>query len=380
MFQPFKEDSDLVTLLAAFTSVTDGLENPELQWGRIALFLFLALGVSFICSLLEAIILSVTWSHIELLGKDEQNSGYRLKRLKEDIDQPLAAILTLNTISHTIGAAGVGSEFHKLGNEWFTAASIILTVLILVFSEIIPKTLGAIYWRKLAPTSAYVLDGLVWITWPIVIVLNSFSKKIAEGNEDQKEMTREEMIAVAEIGETQGALEKQETKVIKNLLTLDKILAEDVMTPSTVMMTIHRTETVGKVVKENVPIPFSRIPIHDENIDDVIGVVFRSTIMELQSKGEDNTKMEDIISKLSTVSPEDSVATLLDEFLRKREHIFLVVDEYGTTQGIITLEDAMETLLGAEIVDESDSVEDMRQLARELWEKRRKRKTNLISD
>ena len=380
MFQPFKEDSDLVTLLAAFTSVTDGLENPELQWGRIALFLFLALGVSFICSLLEAIILSVTWSHIELLGKDEQNSGYRLKRLKEDIDQPLAAILTLNTISHTIGAAGVGSEFHKLGNEWFTAASIILTILILVFSEIIPKTLGAIYWRKLAPTSAYVLDGLVWITWPIVIILNSFSKKIAEGNEDQKEMTREEMIAVAEIGETQGALEKQETKVIKNLLTLDKILAEDVMTPSTVMMTIHRTETVGKVVEENVPIPFSRIPIHDENIDDVIGVVFRSTIMELQSKGEDNTKMEDIISKLSTVSPEDSVATLLDEFLRKREHIFLVVDEYGTTQGIITLEDAMETLLGAEIVDESDSVEDMRQLARELWEKRRKRKTNLISD
>jgi len=380
MFQPFKEDSDLVTLLAAFTSVTDGLENPELQWGRIALFLFLALGVSFICSLLEAIILSVTWSHIELLGKDEQNSGYRLKRLKEDIDQPLAAILTLNTISHTIGAAGVGSEFHKLGNEWFTVASIILTILILVFSEIIPKTLGAIYWRKLAPTSAYVLDGLVWITWPIVIILNSFSKKIAEGNEDQKEMTREEMIAVAEIGETQGALEKQETKVIKNLLTLDKILAEDVMTPSTVMMTIHRTETVGKVVEENVPIPFSRIPIHDENIDDVIGVVFRSTIMELQSKGEDNTKMEDIISKLSTVSPEDSVATLLDEFLRKREHIFLVVDEYGTTQGIITLEDAMETLLGAEIVDESDSVEDMRQLARELWEKRRKRKTNLISD
>ena len=154
MFHPFREDSDLVILLEVFTSVSDGLENPELQWGRIALFLFLALGVSFICSLLEAIILSVTWSHIELLGKDEKNSGNRLRRLKEDIDQPLAAILTLNTISHTIGAAGVGSEFHKLGNEWFTAASIILTILILVFSEIIPKTVGAIYWRKLAPTSA----------------------------------------------------------------------------------------------------------------------------------------------------------------------------------------------------------------------------------
>ena len=366
-----------MVFLTVFTPLADGLESPELQWGRIAFFLFLALGVSFLCSLLEAIILSVTWSHIEILGKDEKGSGTRLKRLKNNIDQPLAAILTWNTISHTVGAAGVGSEFHKLGNEWFTAASIILTILILVFSEIIPKTLGAIYWKKMAPAAAYTLEGLIWITWPIVVVLNNFSKRIAEGNEDQKEMTREEMIAVAEIGETQGALEKQETQVIKNLLTLDKILAEDVMTPSTVMMIIHQSETVGKVVKENAPIPFSRIPIYDENIDDVIGVVFRSTIMELHSRDEADTKMEALVSELSTVSPEDSVATLLEEFLRKREHIFLVVDEYGTTQGIITLEDAMETLLGAEIVDESDSVEDMRQLVRELWEKRRKRKTNL---
>ncbi len=364
-------------LLAIFTSVSDGLENPELQWGRIALFLFLALGVSFICSLLEAIILSVTWSHIEILSKDERKSGQRLKKLKEDIDQPLAAILTLNTISHTIGAAGVGSEFHKLGNEWFTAASIILTILILVFSEIIPKTLGAIYWKKLSSTSAYILDGLIWITWPIVLILNGFSKKIAEGNEDQKEMTREEMIAVAEIGETQGALEKQETQVIKNLLTLDKIQAEDVMTPSTVMMVVHKLDTVEKVIKENGPIPFSRIPVFDDNIDDIIGVVFRSNIMELHSNGDSEIVMQNLMSELSTANPEDSVATLLDEFLKKKEHIFLVVDEYGTTQGIITLEDAVETLLGAEIVDESDSVEDMRQLARELWEKRRKRKTNL---
>ena len=145
-------------LLAIFTSVSEGLESEELNWIRIGIFLFLALGVSFLCSLLEAIILSVTWSHIEILSKDEMNRGERLKRLKEEIDQPLAAILTLNTVSHTIGAAGVGSEFHKLGNEWFTAASIILTILILVFSEIIPKTLGAIYWKKMASSAAYVLS------------------------------------------------------------------------------------------------------------------------------------------------------------------------------------------------------------------------------
>ena len=371
---------NLLDFLSIVSNVGDDLGNPELEWGRITIFLILALGVSFLCSLLEAIILSVTWSHIEILSKEDRRSGKRLKELKEDIDVPLAAILTLNTISHTIGAAGVGSEFNKLGNEWFTVASIILTILILVFSEIIPKTLGAIYWKKLAPSSAYLLDAMIWITWPIVVVLNSFSRKISEGNEDQKEMTREEMIAVAEMGENQGALEKQETQVIKNLLTMDKILAEDVMTPSTVMLTFQRNDKVGKIVDEHSPIPFSRIPIREENLDDIIGVVFRSKIMELYGEGNTDIAMENLVSELSTVSPEDSIATLLDEFLKKREHIFLVVDEYGTTQGIITLEDAVETLLGAEIVDESDSVEDMRQLARELWEKRRKRKTNLKFD
>ena len=371
---------NLLSFLSIVSNVGDDLGNPELEWGRIIIFLILALGVSFICSLLEAIILSVTWSHIEILSKEDNRSGKRLKELKEDIDVPLAAILTLNTISHTIGAAGVGSEFNKLGNEWFTVASIILTILILVFSEIIPKTLGAIYWRKLAPSSAYLLDAMIWITWPIVVVLNSFSRRISEGNEDQKEMTREEMIAVAEMGENQGALEKQETQVIKNLLTMDKILAEDVMTPSTVMLTFHRNDEIGKILDEHSPIPFSRIPVREKNLDDIIGVVYRSQIMELYGEGKTDIPMESLISELSTVSPEDSIATLLDEFLKKREHIFLVVDEYGTTQGIITLEDAVETLLGAEIVDESDSVEDMRQLARELWEKRRKRKTNLKFD
>ena len=371
---------NLLSFLSIVSNVGDDLGNPELEWGRIIVFLVLALGVSFICSLLEAIILSVTWSHIEILSKDDSRSGKRLKELKEDIDVPLAAILTLNTISHTIGAAGVGSEFNKLGNEWFTVASIILTILILVFSEIIPKTLGANYWKRLAPSSAYLLDAMIWITWPIVVVLNSFSRRISEGNEDQKEMTREEMIAVAEMGENQGALEKQETQVIKNLLTMDKILAEDVMTPSTVMLTFHRNDEIGKILDEHSPIPFSRIPVREKNLDDIIGVVYRSQIMELYGEGKTDISMENLISELSTVSPEDSIATLLDEFLKKREHIFLVVDEYGTTQGIITLEDAVETLLGAEIVDESDSVEDMRQLARELWEKRRKRKTNLKFD
>jgi CBS domain containing-hemolysin-like protein len=270
-----------VTLLTIFTTISDDLNNEELEWGRIFIFLFLALGISFLCSLLEAIILSVTWSYIEILKKKEKGSGELLQKLKENIDQSLAAILTLNTVSHTIGAAGIGSEFHKLGNEWFTVASIILTILILVFSEIIPKTLGAIYWKRMAPSAAYLLELLIRITWPIVVVLNYFSRIISDGKENRKEMTREEMIAVAEIGETQGALEKQETRVIKNLLTLDKILAEDVMTPSTVMMTFHKSDTIKEVIKKNSPIPFSRIPIIDNNLDDIIGVVFLIKIKEM---------------------------------------------------------------------------------------------------
>jgi len=161
---------------------------------------------------------------------------------------------------------------------------------------------------------------------------------------------------------------------------MDKILAEDVMTPSTVMLTFQKNETIEDVIQKYSPIPFSRIPVIDESLDDVIGVVFRSKIMAMSNEGEADTKMKDLASNLSTVHPEDSVATLLDEFLKKKEHIFLVVDEHGATQGIITLEDSIETLLGAEIVDESDSVEDMRQLARELWERRRKRRTNLKFD
>ena len=346
-----------------------------LSWGYIAFFLLLALGVSFLCSLLEAVLLSTNWSFIERLSREGRSSGHLLRSLKEEIDSPLAAILTLNTVAHTVGAAGVGAEFHQLGNSWFTAASIILTLLILIFSEIIPKTIGATYWRSLAPAAAHIIRWLVWLTWPAVIVLRRFSRTIAP-NGSHPEMTREEMIAVAELGEDQGTLDRGETRVIRNLLTLDNIHAEDVMTPSTVMLTFQQSQTVAEVVEAHSPLPFSRIPVTDGGLDDVVGFVLRSLLMETYGGDAGDTLLGELLQPLHSVAPGDSVADLLDEFIERREHAFLVVDEYGTTQGLITLEDAVETLLGVEIVDESDSVEDMRQLARELWEKRQQKRVS----
>ena len=215
----------------------------------------------------------------------------------------------------------------------------------------------------------------MWLTWPAVIVLRRFSRTIAP-NGSHPEMTREEMIAVAELGEDQGTLDRGETRIIRNLLTLDNIHAEDVMTPSTVMLTFQQLQTVAEVVEAHSPLPFSRIPVTDGGLDDVVGFVLRSLLMETYGGDAGDTLLGELLQPLHSVAPGDSVADLLDEFIERREHAFLVVDEYGTTQGLITLEDAVETLLGVEIVDESDSVEDMRQLARELWEKRQQKRVS----
>lgn len=350
-----------------------GVELATVSWSQVVFFLLLALGISFICSLLEAVLLSANWTYIEKLAREGRSSGPLLRRFKEEIDAPLAAILTLNTVAHTVGAAGVGAQFYESGGNWLAAASIVMTLLILIFSEIIPKTIGATYWRQLATPAAHAIRWMVMLTWPAVVILQKFSRSIST-NGAQPEMTREELIAVAELGEDQGTLDKGETRVIRNLLTLDNIHAEDVMTPSTVILTFQRSQTVAQVVEAHSPLPFSRIPVIDTGLDDVVGFVLRSRLMEAYGGGGGESPLGNLLQPLHAVAPDDSVADLLDKFIARREHAFLVVDEYGTTQGLITLEDAVETLLGVEIVDESDSVEDMRQLARELWEKRQRQR------
>lgn len=348
---------------------------PELiEFLPAGIIMVVALSISFLCSLLEAILLSVSHGHIELLTKEGHKAGPRLKYLKEHTDRSLAAILTLNTIAHTLGAAGVGSEIQKIYSDNAVAvASAIMTLLILVFSEIIPKSIGAAKWKRLAPISSRIIVFLIKVTLPIVWVLERISK-FFQPDGYQAEVTREEMIAVAEMGEDQGTIEADETRIIRNLLRLDNIAAEDIMTPSTVMFTVHQDQTVEEVVKENTPLRFSRMPVIESDLDDVVGVVLRSVLLDALSQGKTEIRMKEVMMPILRVKPEDSVGTLLDKFIEQRDHIFLVVDEYGSTQGLVTLEDAIETLLGVEIVDESDSVDDMRELARQQWEERRRAK------
>lgn len=339
----------------------------------LLLYLFLALGVSFLCSLLESVILSVTPSHVNLMIKRRQRGGKLLKSLKADMDRTLAAILTLNTISHTIGAAGVGAQVLKVyDEEWVAISSVILTILILVISEIIPKSFGAAKWKALAPSAAVTIKGLIILTYPFVIVLKLISRLFSPNAGHSTTMSREEMIVIAETGVQEGVLVEKEQKIIKNLLRLNAILAEDVMTPRSVVFTLNKNLKVSEVMDNKSPIFFSRIPLFDKNIDDIVGMVLRFKIIEAYANDEDGAKLEDFLLPIHAVAETEPVAKILDEFIKRREHLFLVVDEHGGTAGIITLEDVIETLLGVEIVDEFDSVEDMRKFALEQWENRKK--------
>lgn len=338
----------------------------------LLLYFALALLVSFACSLLEAVILSVSPAYISTLQKERPKSYQLLKSLKDNIDRPLSAILTLNTVAHTIGAAGVGAQVHKLwGNKYVAIASAILTLLILVFSEIIPKTLGVVYWKPLAPVSAYVIRSLIYALWPLVVALEAISNMLSRKGGRAK-ISREEMMATAQLGKDQGTLMSQENRIIQNILCLKNIRAKDVLTPRSVLLAFRSDHTIGEVVRQNSPIRFSRIPVYGKNLDDITGFVHRYKVLQAFSQGNSSEKLESLASDIYAIPDTKSVASILEEFIKRREQIFLVVDEYGGTAGIITLEDAIETLLGVEIVDEFDTVEDMRKYALRQWEKRKK--------
>ena len=336
-------------------------------------YFFLALGVSFLCSLLESIILSITHSHVAVLAKTGSQAGRLLENMKGNINKPLAAILTVNTVANVVGAAGVGAQAMKLsdGSEWVVAIlSGLLTLCILIFSEIIPKTLGTVYWRPLAGPAVYMITGLIYMTYPFVFLSNYFSKIFTSANHQQK-VSRQEVVAMAEMGEDEGSIREKESDIIENLLNLNDVVAEDVMTPRSVIFALQKDSTVGDVVGEHTPIAFSRIPIFAKDVDDILGFVHRYDLVNKQAEDQFHIKMKDILEPIHTVKQEDSIASILDEFVRRRQQIFMVIDEFGTTTGLITLEDAIETLLGVEIVDEHDSVVDMRKLATEKFRRKR---------
>tara|TARA_Y100001949_G_scaffold173713_1_gene179782 strand:- start:313 stop:1320 length:1008 start_codon:yes stop_codon:yes gene_type:complete len=323
-------------------------------------YFFLALVLSFLCSLLEAVILSTPSSYSSILMKQNRNHGMRLERFKENINRPLAAILTLNTFAHTLGAAGVGAQTLELyGENSVAIASGILTLLILIFSEIIPKTLGSVYWRSLIGNTTVVVEILIFFTYPLVLL----AEYISNFGNDETTVTREEVIAMAEMGEDEGVLEEQETDIIENTLKLKDVKVSDIMTPRSVIFALNRDLTVGQVLEEHDTLDFTRIPIFDTNLDSIQGMVNRYEIINRKADDQFSTRMHEISQDVPHVNENDPIDKVLELFIKNRDHMALVVNNDNSLTGLITLEDAIETILGQEIVDEHDSVVDMRDLA-----------------
>lgn len=336
-------------------------------------YVSIALGFSFLCSIAEAVILSVTSAHIALLEQEGKPSGALLRKLKDDINTPLAAILTLNTIAHTVGAAGAGAQAAVVfGSAYVGVASAVLTLLILVLSEIIPKTLGAHYWRNLSQATAYGLKFLIWLLYPFV----KLSEKLTRGLTHEPSLTgfsRDEFAAMAELSAEEGELAQRESKIFKNLLLLRETQVKDAMTPRTVVVSLPEDLTVLAFFEQHVNVHFSRIPIYNGDPEQVTGFVLRSELLSAQALGNSSKKLKHYRRDLHAILSSMSLSQAFDEFLRKQAHIMLVLDEYGGMEGILTLEDVIETLLGLEIIDESDKAEDMQKVARRLWKHRAQR-------
>jgi len=347
--------------------------------GLLLIYVAIALGVSFLCSVLEAILLSVTPGYVAAQSKKNPAFGHRLEQLKKDINKPLAAILSLNTIAHTVGAAGAGAQAASVfGDVYLGIASAVLTLLILVFSEIIPKTLGAVYWRQLAPWMVRILVVVVWSMWPLVRLAQYITAGLSAGHENTT-VRREEIAAIAEVGHKQGVLGKQESEMMKSLLRFSKLTAQDVMTPRTVMFTLAEDKTVAEVLETHNTLPFSRIPVYEGTPDKITGYVLKGNLLLTAARDHCATRLSEMRHDLIAVADTQPLYDVLERILQEREHIALVVDEYGGVSGLITLEDIVETLLGLEIVDESDTVVDMQSHARELWS-HRAQKIGVITD
>ena len=349
-------------LFAAATVAVSATGEGDM--GLLIFYITLALGVSFMCSILEAVVLSTPQTYVNILQNEGKRTAEMWAHLKDDDSvRPLTAILTLNTIAHTMGAAGVGSQVQQIwGVEVLTAASAILTLAVLFLSEIIPKTLGAAYWKRLSTPTAYLLT---WFTKSLFFLIGPIQilKSILPTSKNAM-VTRDDVAAMADLGEIEGALEENEETIIHNLLGLREVKVHEEMTPRTVVSAFEMHQSIKEILDDNTILRFSRIPVYDETIDNVRGLVIRSEILMAASRDEWDLKLKDIMKPILKLEEESTIEDALDIFLTNKQQFALVRDEFGGTSGILTMEDVMETLLGKEIVDELDEVEDMRELAR----------------
>lgn len=339
----------------------------------LILFFILSVGISFLCSVLESVLLSINMSYIAVLERERPTAGHLLRMQKENINKSLSGILILNTIANTLGAAAVGAQAALVfGNDAVVIVSVVLTFAILFLSEIIPKTIGAIYWKKLAPLASQFIRIFIWITYPIILTTLAVTNKISSGKDDANSLTKEELLESMLQSEDEGVIDEKESDVIENILNLNNIKIAEVLTPRSVVFGIDENMTIKEVVNTQEEIfKFSRIPVFNGSIEDVTGLVLTKKIFK-QALVDDSVTLASIKKDIFSINENVPVSKALDRFINKKDHMFLVMDNYDQTEGIITLEDCVETILGVEIVDESDTTIDMRELAKRKMKLKRK--------
>ena len=338
----------------------------------LLLFLFGAMAISFLCSILEASLMSTPISYVTMREEDGYKPASKFKSFKQDSSRPIAAILSLNTIANTIGAAGVGQQANILfGSHWFALVSVIVTILILVFSEIIPKTIGATRWKSLMGFTTACISFLIFIMYPIVVCIEWLQKHITPKDSTDTTISRDEVSAMANVAEEEGDLEEDENAIIQNLINMDDVTAADVMTPRVVAHIAPERMTIKTFYRDKRYLHHSRIPVFADNDEYITGYILRMEALQLMAEDKYDVTLGEIKREIASFNEDTPLDEIWDEMLRKDEQISVVINEYGSFQGILTLEDVIETLLGSEIVDEYDTVRDMQQLALDKWKKRR---------
>jgi CBS domain containing-hemolysin-like protein len=339
----------------------------------LIIYLLLALVFSFLCSVAESVLLSITPSYIEGQKERRPKRAALLKRLRQDnVDRSLAAILTLNTIAHTVGAIGAGAKATVIfGSAWFGLFSAVMTLLILFLSEIVPKTLGAVYWLILVGPISYFINALIVVLYPIVWISQRLTQFISHGK-DIHIFSRDEFIAMAQVGVETGHIRDKESRIIRNIFRFESLKVADIMTPRSVIFALPENMKIVDSLQQITQTPFSRLPLYTTNIDNLTGFVLKEDVLISAAQGRGDEKLKALKREILAVPESVSLMALLERFLKDRQHIAIVANEHGGTDGLVTLEDLIETLMGMEIMDETDDVEDMRALARKQWKARAK--------
>ncbi|HKK77673.1 MAG TPA: CNNM domain-containing protein [Saprospiraceae bacterium] len=351
------------------------------MWSLLIIFALVSILFSFLCSVWEAVLLSITPSYINVQKQEGSQLGTDLEVFKDDIDRPLSAILTLNTIAHTAGAIGVGAQaavifsekadlhIGPLGISFESIVAVVMTLAILIGSEIIPKTIGANMWKQLAPFTVKSLKILMFILKPLVW-LSQLITKYLKKDKEKSVLSRVDFMAMTRAGEESGALAANESEIIKNLLRFDRIPVRSIMTPRTVAVMAKQSQTVQEFYDSHHTLRFSRIPIYEKSRDEVTGLILKDDVLEHMIQGHQDWPLSKIKKEIMAVDQDKRLPELFDALTQNRTHLAIVVDEFGGLAGLVTMEDVLETLLGMEIVDEMDAVADLQDLARKKWEER----------